>query len=96
MSDDEAPELVAVEDEVENGEHVVEQKKIESPVPVCILTGWLGAGKTTLLTRLVKEYGSSGKQIAIIQNEASGIPPTLSRCFFDHLFSVEQQQTKNS
>lgn len=38
-------------------------------IPVTIVTGFLGAGKTTLLQRLVRE--SSGRRIAVIQNEVS-------------------------
>lgn len=74
MSDDEAPDLIALEGEVKT-ESVSDTVPGTTPVPVpvCILTGWLGAGKTTLLTRLVKEVGASGKKIAIIQNEASAL-----------------------
>lgn len=38
-------------------------------LPVTIITGFLGSGKTTLLTEIIRE--SSGKKIAVIQNEVS-------------------------
>jgi hypothetical protein len=45
----------------------------QSPIPLCILTGWLGAGKTTLLTRIVHELGARGMKVAIVQNEVSAL-----------------------
>lgn len=42
-------------------------RKLESMVPVTVLTGFLGAGKTTLLKRILSEF--HGKRIAVIENE---------------------------
>src|SRR5690554_2933214 len=42
-------------------------RKLESMVPVTVLTGFLGAGKTTLLKRILSEF--HGRRIAVIENE---------------------------
>mmetsp|Transcript_16451 Transcript_16451/g.26286 ORF Transcript_16451/g.26286 Transcript_16451/m.26286 type:complete len:172 (+) Transcript_16451:148-663(+) len=42
-------------------------------VPVTIVTGWLGSGKTTFLRNVLERLKDQNKQIAIIQNEASGV-----------------------
>ncbi len=44
-----------------------ENARIQSMVPVTILTGFLGAGKTTLRKRILTEF--PGKRIAVIENE---------------------------
>merc|ERR1712013_710737 len=62
-SDDEAPELVACENPVEEEEKTLPGQKI----PVTIITGYLGAGKTTLLNYVLHE--KHNKRIAVILNE---------------------------
>jgi len=42
-----------------------------SPLPVCILSGFLGAGKTTLLNRLLRT--SSGLRIGVVVNDFGSI-----------------------
>ena len=41
--------------------------KIDSPIPVTVLTGYLGSGKTTLLNRILSE--DHGRKYAVIVNE---------------------------
>jgi polynucleotide 5'-kinase involved in rRNA processing len=73
-SDDEAPILVADEEQVpdlvagSNGPST-------SKVPITIVTGYLGAGKTTLLNYILTEQ--HGKKIAVILNEFGDCKYTL-------------------
>jgi predicted AAA+ superfamily ATPase len=65
-SDDEAPILVANEEQVPDlvaGSNGAPTSK----VPITIVTGYLGAGKTTLLNYILTEQ--HGKKIAVILNE---------------------------
>ncbi len=43
------------------------ETKLDTRIPVTILTGFLGAGKTTLLNYIIKEYPE--KKFAVIENE---------------------------
>lgn len=80
-SDDEAPDLIVLE-ETENEIAVVEPPKSSTtavelsdpdthslpPCPVTILSGFLGSGKTTLIQYILKSP-DHGKRIAVIENE---------------------------
>jgi G3E family GTPase len=46
-----------------------EHKKLNTSIPVLVLTGYLGAGKTTLLNHLLSLPGIRAKKIALIINE---------------------------
>ncbi|GAB5369455.1 hypothetical protein AAMO2058_001406000 [Amorphochlora amoebiformis] len=49
------------------------EKETSEKVPVTVVTGWLGSGKTTFLRHVLETLRASGRKIAIIQNEASGV-----------------------
>ena len=43
------------------------------PIPITLVSGWLGSGKTTFLNHLLTDAISSGRRIAVLQNEFGDI-----------------------
>lgn len=44
-----------------------------APVSITLVSGWLGSGKTTFLNRLLSDAASTGRRIAVLQNEFGDI-----------------------